>query len=91
MYFTNSYCYSILHWENITQFIIHSVLFMHTFCLFFCAASDKQTLLNNDQLYQVSEYEIKETLLVSSGKNLEWEWGGQVIWKLLCKPKLLRT
>jgi len=44
---------------------------MCTFCLFFCAASDKQTLLNNDQLYQVREYEMKETVLVSSGKILE--------------------
>ena len=57
---------------------------MCTFCLFFCAASDKQTLLNNDQLYQVREYEMKETVLVSSGKILERGWGGQVIWKLLC-------
>uniref|UniRef100_A0A4W2CBX6 T-cell surface glycoprotein CD3 epsilon chain n=1 Tax=Bos indicus x Bos taurus TaxID=30522 RepID=A0A4W2CBX6_BOBOX len=47
-------------------------------------ASDKQTLLNNDQLYQVREYEMKETVLVSSGKILERGWGGQVIWKLLC-------
>lgn len=30
-------------------------------CFIFCAASDKQTLLSNDQLYQV--WGIKETLL----------------------------
>lgn len=91
MYFTNSHCYSVLRCENITQLIIHSVLFVCAFCLFFCAASDKQTLLNNDQLYQVSDYEMKETLLVSGGKILKWGSGGQVIWKLLCTQKPLRT
>lgn len=45
-------------------------LFLSCLCVHFIffVASDKQTLLNNDQLYQVSEYEMKETLPVSSGK-----------------------
>uniref|UniRef100_A0ABI8A938 Immunoglobulin subtype 2 domain-containing protein n=1 Tax=Felis catus TaxID=9685 RepID=A0ABI8A938_FELCA len=43
-------------------------------------ASDKQTLLSNDQLYQVREGEVKETLLqfgVKFGGG-----GGQVIWRI---------
>lgn len=45
---------------NRTQFISHSTL---SVLFIFCAASDKQTLLSNDQLYQVREGGVKETLL----------------------------
>lgn len=47
---------------------------------FSCAASDKQTLLSNDQLYQVRECGMKETLLDNSGKISEWErWASYLV------------